>query len=152
LINLHLHKSFKMIQIEVSHADDAYAFEAKDSTGHTTRMDAGEEIGGHNSGLRPMQSLLMALGGCSGIDIVSILKKQKELVKDFKMIITGEREKDKEPALWKYIHIKFQFIGSIDKERAKKACALSMDKYCSVAATLRAAGCTIEWETEIINL
>jgi putative redox protein len=141
-----------MIQIEVSHADNAYAFEAKDSTGHTTRMDTAEEMGGHNSGVRPMQSLLMALGGCSGIDIVSILKKQKEEIKDFKMIITGERVRDKEPSLWKYIHITFQFTGNIDKERARKACALSMDKYCSVAATLRAAGCTIEWETEIVRL
>lgn len=141
-----------MIQIEVSRADDAYAFEAKDSMGHITLMDAGEEIGGHNSGIRPMQSLLMALGGCAGIDIVSILKKQKEEIKDLKMIITGEREKVKEPALWKHIHITFQFTGNTDKERAKKACALSMDKYCSVAATLRAAGCTIEWDTAIITL
>jgi putative redox protein len=97
-----------------------------------------------------MQALLMALGGCSGIDIVSILKKQKQEAGDITMIITGEREKDKEPALWKYIHIKFQFTGSVDEGKAKKACALSMDKYCSVAATLRAAGCTIEWEVAIL--
>lgn len=140
-----------MVQIEVNHADDAYAFEAKDIGGRTILMDAGEETGGHSAGVRPMQTLLMALGGCAGIDIVSILKKQKEEIKDFKMIITGEREKAKEPALWKYIHITFQFGGNTNKERTHKACALSMEKYCSVAATLRAAGCTIEWETKSIS-
>jgi putative redox protein len=140
-----------MIQIEINHADEAYAFDAKDDNGHVIRMDASEETGGHNSGARPMQTLLMALGSCSGIDIVSILKKQKQEAGDIKMIITGEREKDKEPALWKYIHIKFQFPGNVDEEKAKKACALSMDKYCSVAATLRAAGCTIEWKVSIDN-
>lgn len=140
-----------MIQIEVTQADEDFAFEAKDSNGYVTRMDAGEDIGGHNSGIRPMQSLLTALGGCAGIDIVSILKKQRQKVKDIKMIITGQREKDKEPSLWKYVHIKFIFTGNIEEERARKACALSMDKYCSVAATLRAGGCIIEWETAIIN-
>lgn len=138
-----------MIKIEVTRVDDAYAFEAKDSDGHIALMDAGVETGGHNSGIRPMQLLLMALASCSGIDIVSILKKQRQELADLKMIVEGEREQDKEPALWKYIHIKFQFSGNVEEDKARKACALSMDKYCSVAATLRAAGCTIEWEVEV---
>ena len=66
------------------------------------------------------------------------------------MDISGERETDKEPALWKTIHIVFNLKGSMTKERAEKACALSMDKYCSVAATLRAAGATITWEVNIL--
>lgn len=139
-----------MTVIEIKRVDDAYAFEATDTNNHSLRMDAGEAIGGHNSGIRPMQTLLSALGGCSGVDIVSILKKQRQEIKDFTMVIEGEREADKEPSLWKYIHIKFKLTGNVDAEKAQKACALSLDKYCSVAATLRAAGCTIEWDVEVL--
>jgi len=140
-----------MIKIEVNRVDDAYAFEALDSNGHIVRMDAGADIGGHDSGIRPMQLLLMALASCSGIDIVSILKKQRQEITGLKMTVEGEREQGKEPALWKYIHLKILFSGNIDEEKAIKACALSMDKYCSVAATLRAAGCTIEWDVEMAH-
>jgi putative redox protein len=138
-----------MIKIEVNRVDDAYAFEGKDSSGHTARIDGAMEIGGHNSGIRPMQLLLMSLGGCSGIDIVSILKKQRQEVTDFNIVIEGEREKDKVPALWKQVNVTFKFSGNVDADKAKKACALSIDKYCSVAATLRASGCVIDWSVEV---
>lgn len=138
-----------MSTIEIKRVDDAYAFEARDANGHSLRMDAAEATGGHNSGFRPMQSLLAGLGGCSAVDIVSILKKQKQEVKDISMVINGERETGKEPALWKYVQIHFTFTGQVDKEKAEKACALSIDKYCSVAATLRAAGCVIEWQVTV---
>ena len=139
-----------MARIEIKRVDDDYAFEATDTNNHSLRMDAAEAIGGHNSGIRPMQTLLAGLGGCSGVDIISILKKQRQEVKDFKMVIDGEREEGKEPSLWKHIHIHFTFTGNVDADKATKACALSLDKYCSVAATLRAAGCTIEWDIEIV--
>ncbi len=138
-----------MARIEIKRVDDAFAFEATDEHGNTARMDAAEAIGGHNSGIRPMQALLMGLGGCGGVDILSILKKQKQEVSGFNMVIDGDREPGKEPSLWKHIHILFQFQGLIDEDKARKACALSIDKYCSVAATLRAAGCVIEWDVKI---
>jgi putative redox protein len=138
-----------MDQIEVKRVDDAYAFLATDSNGNTARLDASSAIGGHDSGIRPMQSLLMGLGGCGGVDIVSILKKQKQTIEDFKMIIKGEREHGKEPSLWKQVMIEFYFTGSVEKDKAEKAIALSLNKYCSVAATLRAAGCTIDWTITI---
>ena len=140
-----------MAKILINRVDDAYAFEACDENGHLMRMDAAEAIGGHNSGIRPMQTLLMGLGGCGGVDIVSILKKQKQTIRTFNMVINGEREPGKEPSLWKEVTILFQFSGSIDIDKARKACALSIDKYCSVAATLRAAGCQITWDVEIIH-
>ena len=146
---LHLHKSFEMARIEIKRADDAYAFTATDSNGNTARMDAAKAIGGHNSGIRPMQTLLMGLGGCGGIDILSILKKQRQDVNEFMMVIEGEREEGKEPSLWKKVSVLFQFKGKLDEEKVKKACSLSLNKYCSVAATLRAAGCIIEWTVEV---
>jgi putative redox protein len=148
-LKLHLYKSLQMSTIEIKRVDDAYAFEAKDTNGHSLRMDAAEAVGGHNSGFRPMQSLLAGLGGCSAVDIVSILKKQRQEVTDLSMVINGERETGKEPALWKHVEIHFTFTGSVEQEKAEKACALSIDKYCSVAATLRAAGCTIEWKVTV---
>ncbi|MBN8838029.1 MAG: OsmC family protein [Sphingobacteriia bacterium] len=140
-----------MISVEIKRKDDAFAFEGIDANGHTLRMDAAAEIGGNNSGVRPMQVLLMSLGGCSGIDIVSILKKQRQDVKDFSISIHGEREQGKEPSLWKKIDVLFKFKGTVDEDKARKACALSIDKYCSVAATLRAAGCEISWDILIEN-
>lgn len=138
-----------MARIEIKRVDDSYAMEATDTNGHSLRMDAAETMGGHNSGIRPMQTLLMGLGGCGGVDIISILKKQRQEITSFEMVIDGERETGKEPALWKHVQIQFRFSGKVDLEKAQKACALSLEKYCSVAATLRAAGCTIEWDVEV---
>lgn len=134
-----------MDKIEVKRVDDAYAFLATDNNGNTARMDASDAIGGHNSGIRPMQTILMGLGGCGGVDIISILKKQKQEITEFKMMIEGEREHGKEPSLWKEVNIQFYFTGQVDLEKAEKAVDLSLNKYCSVAATLRAAGCQISW-------
>jgi putative redox protein len=80
---------------------------------------------------------------------VAILKKQKQPIDNFKMHIKGQREKDKTPALWEKIHVLFELTGDIDEDKAKRACALSIDKYCSVAETLRRAGATISWEVKV---
>ena len=140
-----------MIKIELERAEGDYGFEAKDANGHTVHMDTSPEGGGVNFGVRPMQMLLMGLGGCSGIDIVSILKKQRQQVDGFHMTVEGEREAGVEPSLWKEIKLIFQIKGNIDIDKAKKACQLSMDKYCSVAETLRRAGTKISWEVEIVK-
>ncbi len=86
-------------------------------------MDSSPESGGKDYGIRPMQMLLMGLGGCSGIDIVSILKKQKQTVDGFQILIDGERQSGKEATLWKDIRLIFELKGSIDPEKARRACA-----------------------------
>lgn len=135
------------VELERVHGD--YGFLAKDEAGHELKFDSSAEHGGNNFGVRPMQSLLMALGVCSGIDIVSVLKKQKQNFSSFKINIEGKRQNAKPISLWKTIHITFQFSGDINEEKAKKACALSIEKYCSVAETLRRAGAEINWSTQI---
>jgi len=140
-----------MVRIELNRVAGDFGFEAKDADGHTAHMDTSPETGGGNFGIRPMQMLLMGLGGCSGIDVISILKKQRQQVHDFRMIIDGEREKGKDPTLWEKVHIIFELKGHIDPDKAKKACELSMDKYCSVAATLREAHCKITWEVRVTH-
>jgi putative redox protein len=140
-----------MIKVELERVEGDYGFKGRDAAEHEISFDSSAEHGGTNSGVRPMQSLLMALGACSGIDIVSILKKQKQNISAFKIIIEGEREDAKPIALWKKIYIRFQFSGPVDEEKARKACALSVEKYCSVAETLRRAGAEIHWTTQINN-
>jgi putative redox protein len=139
-----------MVQIELNRVNGDFGFEARDAAGHLARMDTSPDTGGLNFGIRPMQMLLMGLGGCSGIDIVSILKKQRQTVDSFRMHIEGDREHGKEPSLWKKVHIIFELQGAIDPDKANKACELSMEKYCSVAATLKEAHCTITWEVRVV--
>ena len=138
-----------MIKIELERVAGDFGFEAKDANGHTVKIDTSPEGGGTNFGARPMQLLLMGLGGCSGIDIVNILKKQRQPIEGFSMKIEGEREAGKEPSLWKDITIVFELTGEIDPDKAKRAVELSMDKYCSVAETLRRAGGALTWEVRV---
>lgn len=135
-----------MSKIELSRVKGDFGFEATDEQGHILRMDSSPESGGWDFGVRPMQTLLMGLGGCSAIDVIAILKKQRQQVTDYKMIINGEREKGVEPSLWKDINIEFHLYGQIDEDKAAKAVELSVNKYCSVAATLKKAGATIKWK------
>ena len=139
-----------MATIEINRAAGDFGFEAKDANGHTIKLDTSDETGGMNFGFRPMQSLLAALGGCSGIDIVSILKKQRLTIEGFSMKIQGQREKGKEPSLWESVHIDFELKGNLAQEKAERACALSINKYCSVAETLRRSGTKITWDV-IVN-
>jgi putative redox protein len=137
------------MRIELKRLDDAFHFEAVSETGNVAHMDAGENIGGHNKGVRPMQMLIMGLGGCSAIDIVMILKKQKQVIEEFTITIDGEREHGKEPSLWENIQVHFKLKGTIDKEKAERAVQLSMDKYCSVSKTLEIAGAKITYRVSV---
>ncbi len=130
------------INLERVHGD--FGFAASDENGHTVNMDSSPESGGQNFGVRPMQMLLMGVAGCSAIDVIMILKKQKQDVRDYKMVVKGEREAGKEPSLWKDVTIEFHLYGDIDPDKASRAVDLSVNKYCSVAATLEKAGAEIK--------
>ena len=138
-----------MEAIEIKRVSGEYGFEATDDQGNIARLDNSLNSGGNNFGVRPMQSLLIAMGACSGIDVISILKKQRQDLQDYSMKIEGEREKAGDMSLWKKAHITFNLSGTIDPDKAFKACQLSVEKYCSVAETLRRAGCTITWEVNV---
>ena len=138
-----------MPKIELSRVSGDFGFEAKDEYGHIIKMDSSPESGGQNYGARPMQMLLMGLGGCSAIDVISILKKQRQEVRDYKMVINGDREAGKEPSLWKNINIEFHIYGDVDEDKAVKAVELSIEKYCSVSATLEKAGAEIKWQVYV---
>jgi putative redox protein len=113
-------------------------------------MDASPNVGGSDSAMRPMQVLLAAMGGCSSIDVISILKKQRQDLKDIKITMTGEREPNVEPSLYTEVHAHFKLYGNLDPDKVEKAISLSVEKYCSVAKTLEKTA-RITHSFEIIN-
>ena len=134
-----------MALIEAILADNKFGMDIQDADGHVMRMDIPVEQGGNGSGFRPMQSMLAALCGCSSVDVISILEKQRQVLKGLKIEADGSREEGKEPSLWKKIQIDFKLEGEVEASKAKRAVDLSLEKYCSVAETLRRAGATITY-------
>lgn len=135
--------------INLNLASGDFGFEVKDEAGHLLQTDTSSANGGGGAGFRPMQLLLAALGSCSAIDVVSVLKKQKQAIDDFQIEVKGEREESALPSLWKTVAVTFHLTGQIDQEKAERAVQLSIEKYCSVAETLRRSGTTINWLTVV---
>ena len=111
-------------------------FVGEASSGHAIVMDSDPEVGGHNSGPKPMELLLIGIGGCSGMDVVSILKKKRQDITGIEVNVRGEEAEDYPK---KYTGITLEFIvrgRNISEDAVKKAIDLSMNKYCSVKATI----------------
>jgi len=106
------------------------------ASGHAIVMDGPEEAGGNNLGIRPMEMLLLGMGGCTTIDVLSMLKKMREKVRDCRAEITAERA-DEHPKVFTKIHIHFVIEGTnLDEKKVGKAIGLSADKYCSASIML----------------
>lgn len=127
------------MKISIQRLNDAVHMEAKNEDGVTLQMDGTGEIGGINGGFRPMQMLLAAAGGCSAIDVVGILKKQRQNPDDLQIEVTGERitVEGEQYTEFKSIHLHFILKGShLDEKKVARAIDLSLNKYCSVSKTL----------------
>ena len=126
------------MEVVLNRLDQGFHFEAKGSSPIPVHIDAAEGIGGHNAGARPMELLLMGLGGCTAIDVILILKKQRQIIEDFQIRVSGDREKIEgtEKSPFNQINIQFELKGQIDGNKALKAIQMSMDKYCSATAQL----------------
>ena len=110
------------------------------SSGHTLSMDADDASGGQNAGFRPMELLLVGFGGCSGMDVISILRKKKQQVSGLEINVKGEKS-ETAPKIYKEVHIEYVVKGKgVEKMAVERAISLSLDKYCSVGATLAKAG------------
>ena len=115
---------------------DGMQFVGAADSGHAVVMDAPASSSGGNTGSRPMELLLMAFGGCSGMDVISILRKKKQNVSKFETNVDGEMAEDY-PHMYTALHIEYVVTGkNISEEAVKRAIELSLDKYCSVGATL----------------
>jgi putative redox protein len=135
-----------MALLKANLAEGDFGMDIVDADGHLLRLDIPVAQGGNGTGFRPMQTILAALIGCSAVDVVSILKKQKQTLVNLSVEIDGQREEGKEPSLWKTIDVVFKLSGEIDTAKAIRAVDLSIKKYCSVAETLRAAGAEIKYK------
>ena len=124
------------MKINIKRIDDDFNMEATNEDGNTLLMDGAPDIGGHGKGMRPMQLLLAAVGGCSAIDVILILKKQKQIIESFEIEVDGEREKIEDYSLFKDICLHFKIKGEVDPDKAERAVKLSIEKYCSVSKTL----------------
>ncbi len=136
------------MKIEINRLNDGFQLEGVNDEGNTVRLDASPDIGGTGTGMRPMQLLLTALGACGTIDIISILKKQRQPLDDIKITVTGERP-NTSPAPFTAAHIHFKLFGKLDPDKVQKAVSLSVEKYCSVAETIKATT-KITYSFEII--
>ena len=124
------------MEIKLKRINNAVHLEATNENGNTVQIDGAPKIGGEDKGVRPMELLIMGLGGCSSMDILSILAKQKIEVKDYEVNIKANRDTENVPSLFTNIHVEFILKGDIDPKKAERAVNLSMEKYCSVSAML----------------
>jgi putative redox protein len=113
------------------------AFSGVAPSGHEIKMDAAAEVGGQNTGPRPTELLLNAVAGCTGIDIISILKKMRLDVTGFHMDVKGDRADD-HPKKFTHIHVHYALEGDLPEEKVVRAIKLSKDTYCSVSHSLSA--------------
>jgi len=126
------------------------AFEAIADSGHKVMMDASPAVGGENRGSRPMELLLMGLGGCSSIDVTMMLEKSRQNVSDCKAVIEAERA-DAVPAVFTSIHVHFIVTGKgLSDKHVERAVKLSAEKYCS-ASIMLAKAVKITHDFEIIE-
>lgn len=129
---------------------DGAQFLGESGSGHSVVMDGPEDHGGRNTGIRPMEMLLLGLGGCSNFDVISILKKTRQAVRDCRVEITAERV-DAVPAVFSKIHLHFIVAGDDLKEKqVARAVELSATKYCSASIMLEGAGVKISHDFEIV--
>ena len=123
------------MQARVKWVQDA-TFIGESGSGHAVVMDGPPDHGGRNLGVRPMEMLLLGMGGCTAFDVVHILKKSRQPVTDVVTEIEAERA-DEEPRVFTRIHVHFIVTGNgLDEKRVSRAVSLSADKYCSASIML----------------
>jgi len=126
-------------------------FMGESGSGHSIVMDGPEDHGGRNVGARPMETLLIGMGGCASFDVVHILKKSRQDVTDCVTEIEAERA-DEVPSVFTKIHLKFIVRGrSLKEKQVARAVELSAEKYCSASIMLSSGGVEISHSYEVIE-
>lgn len=130
---------------------EGVSFTGQVAGGHTLLMDGPPDQGGHNAGARPMEMVLLGLGGCASFDLVQILNKSRQRFSGCELEIQAQRS-DQIPAVFTDIHLRFKVTGKGLKDAVvERAVRLSMEKYCSVAAMLGKGGVTISHSYSIFS-
>ena len=127
------------------------SFVGESGSGHSVVMDGAPEAGGRDLGIRPMEMMLLGLGGCTAFDVVSILHKSRQQISDCEVEIEAERA-ETIPKVFTQIHLHFIVSGrALDASKVSKAVSLSADKYCSASRMLEKTA-TITHDFEVVNL
>ncbi|MFT7222476.1 MAG: putative redox protein [Candidatus Azotimanducaceae bacterium] len=130
---------------------DDVTFLAESGSGHTVVIDGPESEGGRNIGVRPMEMMLMGMGGCTAFDVMKILRKARQPVTDCVAQVEAQRADDV-PSVFTDIHIHFVITGQGVKEsQVKRAIDLSAEKYCSASIMLGRGGVNITHDYEIVE-
>ena len=124
------------MNVSLERINKDYLFQVSNSDGKSVLLDNKSKSFGEIQGISPMELLLMGIAGCSSIDIIAILDKQKINPISLKMDVKGHRHENQVPALFYQIDINIYLEGSFSPEKAKRAAKLSFEKYCSVSKTL----------------
>ncbi len=122
------------MKIKLCRLNDNFLFEGYNEQGNKIKLD--NTTLPQAEGASPMEAVLMAVAGCSGIDIIAILKKQRQQITNFSIEVEGERMQVDEAKPFKSIHLKFIIDGEVEPRKALKAAELSFEKYCSVSKSL----------------
>ncbi|MCC6463459.1 MAG: OsmC family protein [Saprospiraceae bacterium] len=133
------------MKIHLQLSPDGQAMLGTDDAGNELRLSLPETAGGNATGFGPMKLMIMSLGGCAAVDVLSILKKQRQPITGLRIDIEAERFQQPLPAPWATAHLVFTVFGAVNLEKAEKAATMSLEKYCSASETLRLAGATISW-------
>lgn len=136
------------MKLELNRIEEPFVLQLKNESGNTMCMDANPNIGGKEKGFRPMELLAGSVAGCATIDVLLILKKQKIEPVHYAVRIEASRQ-EVVPAIFEKIHLVFEFDDSVPKEKAERAIALTIEKYCSVSASLK-EGILISFSVEIL--
>ena len=122
------------MKIKLCRLNDNFLFEGYNEQGNKIKLD--NTTLPQTEGASPMEAVLMAVAGCSGIDVIAILKKQRQQITNFSIEVEGERMQVDEAKPFKSIHLKFIIDGEVEPRKALKAAELSFEKYCSVSKSL----------------
>ena len=124
------------MEISIDRVNNAVLFEIENANKATISVDGAPDIGGEDKGLRPMELILAALATCGAFELVTILKKQKQDLKDLNIKVVGDRKEGKAARAFSHISMIFTIYGEVKKKKAERALDLAFDKYCSVKASL----------------
>lgn len=115
---------------------EGYSFTARGPSDHPISVTASDELAGQSEGVRSMEMVAMGLAGCSSIDIVRILEKQRQTLTDYRVELDARRAEDETPAVFRDLHVHVIMEGDVEPHKAQRAVELTLSTYCSVAQML----------------
>lgn len=123
-------------------------FQADNGEGNTLLIDGAPRVGGEGLGFRPMQVALAALASCSVMDLVHILKRQREDLRDIRVTAEGDREEGAVPSPFTAVRLHYHVYGALDESKVRRAVQLAVEKYCSVVEMMKES-VDISWDYSI---